>query len=177
MLISVHILQYFLRLCLPFRTEIEGTAYYFATDVCRLLQFEVPEEDGAHYAFNGQWRLDYNHVIVVNESGLYSLLIRSPLEEAQLFRQWITEAVLPAIRHDGGYFDGEPALVGKKARKLGSEVPVTGRRWLTDIVLPSIQRDGNYIDGQEKFQDGRITRVDFRQLVTAVVKQKAELAT
>lgn len=40
---------------------------------------------------------------VVNESGLYSVILRSDKPEAKPFRRWITHEVLPEIRRTGGY--------------------------------------------------------------------------
>ena len=39
----------------------------------------------------------------VNESGLYSLIFGSKLEDAKLFKKWVTSEVLPSIRKTGGY--------------------------------------------------------------------------
>ena len=41
--------------------------------------------------------------VVINESGLYSLIFRSRLPEAQKFRRWVTHEVLPSIRKYGMY--------------------------------------------------------------------------
>lgn len=40
---------------------------------------------------------------VINESGLYSLILRSRKPEAKRFKRWVTSEVLPAIRRTGGY--------------------------------------------------------------------------
>ena len=40
---------------------------------------------------------------VINESGLYSLILKSKLPEAKQFKRWVTSEVLPSIRKDGGY--------------------------------------------------------------------------
>jgi prophage antirepressor-like protein len=42
-------------------------------------------------------------VTIVNESGLYSVILRSDKPEAKAFRRWITQEVLPAIRKTGRY--------------------------------------------------------------------------
>ena len=42
-------------------------------------------------------------VTLINESGLYSLILSSKMEEAKRFKHWITSEVLPAIRKTGGY--------------------------------------------------------------------------
>lgn len=41
-------------------------------------------------------------VTLINESGLYSLILSSKMEEAKRFKHWITSEVLPAIRKTGG---------------------------------------------------------------------------
>ena len=43
------------------------------------------------------------NIIVINESGLYSLILKSKLPEAKQFKRWVTSEVLPSIRKDGGY--------------------------------------------------------------------------
>ena len=40
---------------------------------------------------------------IINESGLYSLILSSKLPEAKQFKRWVTSEVLPSIRKDGGY--------------------------------------------------------------------------
>ena len=40
---------------------------------------------------------------LINESGLYSLILSSKLPEAKQFKRWVTSEVLPSIRRDGGY--------------------------------------------------------------------------
>ena len=43
------------------------------------------------------------HEVYVNESGLYSLVLRSKKDEAKAFKRWVTSEVLPSIRRNGGY--------------------------------------------------------------------------
>lgn len=45
---------------------------------------------------------------IVNESGLYSLILKSRKPEANAFKKWVTSVVLPAIRKDGAYCDSPP---------------------------------------------------------------------
>lgn len=44
---------------------------------------------------------------VINESGLYSLILSSKLPTAKKFKRWVTSEVLPAIRKHGGYVAGQ----------------------------------------------------------------------
>lgn len=48
---------------------------------------------------------------IVNESGLYSIVLRSNKPEAKRFKKWITAEVLPSIRKTGGYGGGVPAFI------------------------------------------------------------------
>jgi prophage antirepressor-like protein len=69
-------------------------------------------------------------VATVNESGLYSLILRSNKPSAQRLRKWVTSVVLPSIRKHGGYINGMEelsqeaqvptlALVQEQARQVG----------------------------------------------------------
>lgn len=45
--------------------------------------------------------------IIINESGVYSLILRSKLPTAKEFKRWVTSEVLPSIRKNGGYIVGQ----------------------------------------------------------------------
>ena len=49
-------------------------------------------------------------LVVINESGLYSLILSSKLPGAKRFKHWVTSEVLPAIRKNGGYISGQESL-------------------------------------------------------------------
>lgn len=46
------------------------------------------------------------NIRIINESGLYSLILSSKLDSAKAFKRWVTAEVLPAIRKTGGYIAG-----------------------------------------------------------------------
>ena len=66
---------------------------------------------------------------LINESGLYSLILSSKLPEAKKFKRWVTSEVLPSIRKHGAYMTGEtleqaltsPDFLIKLATKLKDE--------------------------------------------------------
>lgn len=62
--------------------------------------------------------------IFINESGMYSLIMKSKLKEAEAFQDWVTDIVLPSIRRTGGY------QVNAEVQRLTSEL--TNQRLLTD---------------------------------------------
>ena len=47
---------------------------------------------------------------IINESGLYSLVLSSKLPTAKAFKRWITSEVIPSIRKTGGYIAGQAEL-------------------------------------------------------------------
>ena len=49
-------------------------------------------------------------MVIINESGLYSLILRSRKPEAKAFKKWVTSEVLPAIRKQGGYIASTPEM-------------------------------------------------------------------
>lgn len=56
--------------------------------------------------------------LVVSESGLYKLIMRSDKAEAREFQDWITKDVIPAIRKTGGYLLNEQARAGARDDRL-----------------------------------------------------------
>lgn len=50
------------------------------------------------------------NMTIINESGLYSLIMSSKLPIARKFKRWITNEVLPSIRKNGGYIQGQEEL-------------------------------------------------------------------
>lgn len=84
--------------------------WFVAADVCAVLGIKNTsdalaksldsDEKGVEiiYTLGGQQKLN-----VVNESGLYSLILRSNKPEARKFRKWVTAEVLPSIRKTGQY--------------------------------------------------------------------------
>lgn len=91
--------------------EIDGFPYFVGKDVATVLGYSntrdalakrVDEEDKdgvAIYDSMGRKQV----VTVINESGLYSLILSSKLVTAKKFKRWVTNEVLPAIRQHGVY--------------------------------------------------------------------------
>ena len=47
---------------------------------------------------------------IINESGLYSLILSSKLPQAKEFKRWVTTEVLPSIRKNGGYLKNQEKM-------------------------------------------------------------------
>lgn len=101
----------------PVRTVIVNDEPWFvASDVARALSYShVPhmprflddDEKGVHVLDTLGGKQD---VTIINESGLYSLILRSRQPEAKRFKRWVTHEVLPAIRRTGQYSAADSAF-------------------------------------------------------------------
>ena len=71
------------------------------TDPQKALKMHVDNDDKLtrQIVVSGQGRRTY----IINESGLYSLILSSKLPQAKAFKRWVTAEVLPQIRKTGGY--------------------------------------------------------------------------
>lgn len=79
------------------------------TDINHSILDHVDEEDRTNSKTQGQNDPEFGQrgTWLVNESGLYSLVMSSKLATAKRFKRWVTGEVLPAIRKTGGYIMGE----------------------------------------------------------------------
>lgn len=50
------------------------------------------------------------NMTIINESGLYSLILSSKLPTAKAFKHWVTSEILPSIRKNGGYIAGQETM-------------------------------------------------------------------
>ena len=89
--------------------NLNGEPWFVAADVCKALELGNPsmtverlddDEKGISTidTLGGKQRM-----AIINEPGLYSLVITSRKPEAKAFKRWITHEVIPAIRKHGAY--------------------------------------------------------------------------
>jgi len=96
---------------------IENEPWWVLKDVCNVLGI-VEAKSTARRLDNDEVRqipiVDtkgrQNRMYAVNESGLYSVIIRSDKPIAKPFRKWITSEVLPSIRKHGAYITGQKIM-------------------------------------------------------------------
>ena len=89
--------------------DVDGEAWFVLKDVCEVLHLGTTAKV-AERLDNDEKGMNQIHtpggaqnVTVVNESGLYHVILRSDKPEAAPFRRWVTNDVLPAIRKTGSY--------------------------------------------------------------------------
>ena len=93
--------------------ENESGVWFVATDVCKALEISNPsaavdrldEDERSKFNLGRQGMTN-----VVNEYGLYGLVLGSRKKEAQEFKRWIKHDVLPSIRKTGGYIAGQESM-------------------------------------------------------------------
>ena len=94
-----------------------GEPWWLASEVCAVLGFGNPRQalsDGVDDEDRNTVRIADGipgnpNKTVINESGLYSLIMGSRKAEAKAFKRWVTSEVLPSIRKTGSYGDPAPA--------------------------------------------------------------------
>lgn len=91
--------------------EINGEPYFVGKDVAEILGYtkarnaiasHVDSEDKKDAPIQGDLG-GTQEMTVINESGLYSLILSSKLPKAKEFKRWVTSEVLPSIRKHGAY--------------------------------------------------------------------------
>ena len=116
---------------------------------------------------------------LINESGLYSLILSSKLPTAKKFKRWVTSEVLPSIRKTGGYIAGQEAMTAEElmAKALTVAQQVLARREAelsqTKVENAILQPKADYFDELVE----RNTLTNFRETAKQLgVKQKSLIA-
>ena len=102
----------------------------------------------------------YREVVIINESGLYSLILSSKLPSAKAFKHWVTSEVLPAIRKEGMYMTTEvadqvvddTAAYLAKALRVANDVLEKQKQELKKLTFSnkSLQADKMHLQGTIK---------------------------
>ena len=111
-------------------TDKAGEPWFVAKDVCAILEISNPSDalkrldDDERSRFNLGRQGETN---IVNEAGLYVLVLGSRKPEAHEFKRWVTHEVLPSIRKHGGYMAGQE-------RMTPEQMALASMRWLQSKV-------------------------------------------
>lgn len=93
----------------------DGEPWFVLADVCRVLEVGNPSDAARRLDDDEKATLDNieghsgqrggaQSFIIINESGLYAIILTSRKPAAKRFRRWVTGEVLPSIRRTGAYF-------------------------------------------------------------------------
>lgn len=99
--------------------EVNGKIWFVGKDVAEILGYvktenaiatHIDNEDKTTTLIQGDGSNYKSKTILINESGLYSLILSSKLPKAKEFKRWVTSEVLPSIRKNGGYIQNQENL-------------------------------------------------------------------
>lgn len=127
--------------------EIDGEVWFVGKDVARALGYSNPRDALSRHV-DAEDKEVVKHdtpggkqqITVINESGLYSLVLSSKLPGAKRFKHWVTSEVLPSIRKNGGYGNGVSTeqvieIAQHMAAMMGAELV----KQLKDVLAPAPQ--------------------------------------
>lgn len=103
-------------------TEVNGLPYFISSDITAALGYSNSSEAILrHVDADDRDIVKYDTLVggiqsvsVINESGLYSLIIGSKLPKAKEFKHWVTSEVLPSIRQNGGYISNQESMTSEQ---------------------------------------------------------------
>lgn len=89
---------------------------------------------------------------IINESGLYSLVLSSKMPSAKKFKRWVTSEVIPSIRKHGGYLNGQdelsPEELMAKALLVAQQTLADRERRISELTVTNqiMQPKADYFD-------------------------------
>ena len=95
---------------------IHEEPWFVGKDVAQVLGYSNPQKairdhvDEDDRTVNESFTVNGTAVVLINESGLYSLILSSKLPNAKKFKRWVTSEVLPSIRSNGGYISNQEKM-------------------------------------------------------------------
>lgn len=134
--------------------EIDGEPWFVGKDVATALGYANPsnavsvhvdKEDKTSYLIQVSGSNYKANTALINESGLYALILSSKLPSAKEFKHWVTAEVLPSIRKTGGYVNPSQSDLF-----LDTYLPFADQntRLLFKTTLDTIQQQNNTIQQQ-----------------------------
>ena len=94
--------------------QVNGEPWFVLSDVCKVLELSTParvaerlEKDEVSQTHTIDRMGREQKTTIINESGLYTVILRSDKPQAKPFRKWVTSEVLPSIRKHGAYMTPE----------------------------------------------------------------------
>ena len=133
----------------------KGQPWFVGKDVARRLGYINPQKalrdhvDDDDKTVNESFTVNGTQPILINESGVYSLVLASKLPQAKAFKHWVTAEVLPQIRKTGGYIP----LKDKEGREL-SDLEIMCRAMMImkksieqkEQLIADLQPKADYVD-------------------------------
>ena len=119
------------------RPSLAGESCYWSFSIknpSNALQVHVDSEDKTTTLIQGTGSNYKPKVVIINESGLYALILSSKLPQAKAFKRWVTSEVLPQIRKTGGYIPTRDAS-GRELSSISARNLSPGRRTIRVLLF------------------------------------------
>ena len=172
---------------------MDGEPWFVGKDVAVSLGYANPQKairdhvDDEDRTVNDSFTVNGTAVSLINESGLYSLILSSKLPDAKKFKRWVTSEVLPAIRKTGRFAMDGPVdrltpddyirAASIVAKCIDRRLPVALKLLETAGISPEILK--GFQKDRESPQKDKITADELAHLQTVLscytVRQAAEL--
>lgn len=155
--------------------EKDGETWWVLKDVCEVLQIKNPTDVWKRLDEDERSRFNLGRQgegTIINESGLYHVILRSDKPNAKPFRRWVTKEVLPEIRRKGSY--GENRAVAALAEQVGQLAEMVtkmandlyGRKEPEQIRLIPLERKETYSASELlKYNGVRMSVYEFNQMM------------
>lgn len=122
--------------------ELNGEPWFVGKDVAEVLGYKEPrsaiskkvDEDDRGVA-KMETPSGIQEMTIINESGLYSLILSSKLPTAKAFKRWVTSEVLPAIRKTGGYIPITPQMSEQEIMAKAVQISMATIAQQKDAIL------------------------------------------
>lgn len=155
----------------------DGEPWWVANDVCRILDISEAHRSLASLDDDEKGRHTVTthggpqEMTVINESGLYSLILRSRKKEAKVFKKWVTSEVLPSIRKTGSYMAPSHPVrnavteVDRMAGMINQVVPALAGR-ITEVSTKQLEMDDRLsaVEERQKATDPRAIEIRMKYL-------------
>lgn len=158
---------------------VEEEPWFVGRDVACALGYKNPQEAIRNHVDSEDKGVSkiltpggMQQVPIINESGLYSLILSSKLPTAKKFKRWVTSEVLPSIRKHGGYIAGQEQM---SDLELVSRALLITQRIIEskDAEIKSLEPDANMARDLMMY-DGLHT---LKEVADLVEKGRTELCT
>ena len=140
--------------------EVNGHNWFVGNDIARALGYETPKnaiqrhvdsEDKIRAPLFTMWLSELRGAMLINESGLYSLILSSKMPDAKRFKHWVVAEVLPTIHRYGAYITEAKLRVliddSRKAHKLLTELDAEKERCkVLETRNAELEYKGEYYD-------------------------------
>lgn len=134
---------------------IDSEPYFVGTDVANALGYSNPQKalrDHVPDKYKRAERIVHpsggaQDTIVISEAGLYKLVMRSKLPNAEKFSDWVCEEVLPSIRKTGMYIDPRTEITSEMLRRMADALDARDKKIaVLNTQVAELQPKASYYD-------------------------------